>query len=77
MHNFTVASINCNCMFQLHKVANIRVYISEVQKGNYIPVFYVPLRVVSGQVLGLTGKGIYDCYDYYTCMCRSHVYLYM
>jgi len=31
-YNFTVASRNCNCMFQLHKVAIIRVYISKYKK---------------------------------------------
>lgn len=41
MQSVTVESINCNYMFQLLKVASIRVYISEVQKGNFIPVFYV------------------------------------
>lgn len=40
MYNFTVASTNCNCMFQLHKVAIVRVYILEVQEGNYLSVFY-------------------------------------
>ena len=41
MYNFTVPSINCNCRFQLHKVAIIRVSTSEVQKENYMSVFYI------------------------------------
>jgi hypothetical protein len=64
MYNFTAANINFNYMFQLHKVAIIRVDTSEVQKGNYISVFYIQLKVVSGQDLSITYKGVHDSYTY-------------
>jgi len=41
MRNFTVAIAKCSYMFWLDKVAILRLYISEVQKGNYTRVVYI------------------------------------
>jgi hypothetical protein len=64
LHSFTVATVNGGYMFQLHKVATIRLYTSEVYqavyirsiKGNYIPVVY-SYRKASEQNISLADKG--------------------
>ena len=37
MHNFIAAIANCSYMFRLDEVAIKRLYISEVNRGNYVP----------------------------------------
>jgi hypothetical protein len=57
MHNFTVAIINSSYMFQLHSSHHQAAYVRRI-KGNFIPVVYILLKMVSGRYFGLTYKGI-------------------
>jgi len=57
MHNFTVAIINGNYMFQLHSSQHQAVYIRGI-KGNFIPVVYTLLKIIRRRYLGVTYKDI-------------------
>jgi hypothetical protein len=57
MYCFTVAIINGSYMFQLHSSHHQAVYVRRI-KGNFIPVVYILLKMVSGKYFGLIYKGI-------------------
>jgi len=49
MHNFTVAIINGNYIFQLQSSHYQAVYVRSI-KRNYIPAAYIRLKLISGKV---------------------------
>jgi hypothetical protein len=46
-------------MFWLQSSHHQAVYIRSIA-GNYIPVFYIQLQMISGRDIGLTFRGKYD-----------------
>jgi len=55
MHNFTVAIINGSYMYQGQSSYNKAVYLRSIT-GNFIPVAYIRLKLISGRYFGPTYK---------------------
>ena len=58
MHSFTVAIINSSYMFQLWNSHHQALYVRSI-KGNFTPVVYIYLKIISGRYFGLTYKGMW------------------
>jgi len=58
MHSFTVAIINSSYMLQLWISHHQALYIRSI-KGNFTPVVYKYLKIISGRYFGLTYKGMW------------------
>jgi len=57
MHNFTVAIINGSYMFHLQSTQYQALYVRSI-KGNFIPVVYIRLKMISVKYFGLKYKGM-------------------
>jgi len=53
MHNFSVAIINGSYMFHIKISHHQALHVRSI-KGNFIPVVYIELKMISGRYFGLT-----------------------